>query len=468
LPEPEPVTDASRHVFETEAVPTAGDLSFLAPTQEPGELGRLGPYRVLKVLGTGGMGIVFEAEDVRLKRRVALKAMKPAVAAKPENRQRFLREAQIAAKIEHDHVITIYETDEDRGIPYMAMKLLQGESLEDRLRRCGGKLPLSEVLRIGREVAEGLEAAHAHGQIHRDVKPSNVWLEEVTGRVKLLDFGLARGAGEEDGHVTSPGMLMGTPAYMSPEQADAAFIDHRADLFSLGCVLYRMSTGRLPFTGKNTMALLLALASKTPKTPLERNPDLPPALSKLVMRLLAKQPESRPSSAQEVADRLAAIEQAVAEGTAFPQVSQRETVEEAVVVPARARQTSRTPAAATVDYEEVESEPWRERSVRRPRPPRRRRRSDEVLDRWERRVIRLGIFVIVIVVLLILFLIGKYVWQNYRPPAETRDVHSGNLRVGTSLAQAQSKYGSMRSTTCGWPSAALPKPGTAPARTASA
>jgi serine/threonine protein kinase len=404
--------DSYRQVFETEAVPTAGDLSFLSPPQGPGELGRLGPYRVLKVLGSGGMGVVFEAEDVRLMRRVALKAMKPSVAAKPENRQRFLREAQIAAKIDHDNVVTIYQADEDHGIPYLAMKLLQGETLEDRLKRCGGVLSLEEVLRIGREIAEGLEAAHTLGQIHRDIKPANVWLEEHTGRVKLLDFGLARGAGEDDGAITNPGMLMGTPAYMSPEQADAAFVDHRADLFSLGSVLYRMSTGRLPFTGKNTMALLLALATKVPKPPRERNPNLPPAFSKLVMRLLAKQPESRPASARDVAEKLAEIEQSVADGTAFPDVPELEVVEEAE--PKKVRTSSR------VDYEEVEPEPWREKSSR--RPPRRRRRTGPSREEvWERRVIRFGIFVVVVVVLLIAFLIGKSVWQRYHPPAETRE-----------------------------------------------
>jgi hypothetical protein len=168
---------------------------FLAPPQGPDEIGRLGSYRIVKTLGAGGMGIVFEAQDLQLKRAVALKVMRPLLAASPSSRRRFLREAETTAALEHDHIVTIHQVGEDRGIPFLAMKLLRGESLEARLQR-EGRLPLHEVLRIGREVAEGLAAAHEHGLIHRDIKPSNVWLEAppLTPRPPLPP----RGEGEPD------------------------------------------------------------------------------------------------------------------------------------------------------------------------------------------------------------------------------------------------------------------------------
>src|SRR5438552_7806103 len=154
---------------------------MLAPAQAPGELGRLGSYRVLKVLGTGGMGVVFEAEDTLLKRVVALKAMKPDLAASPVQRQRFLREAQAMAQLDHEHVVAIHQVGEDRGVPFLAMPLLRGETLEARLRSRKANTPLSvpEALRVGREVAEGLAAAHRQGLTHRDIKPANIFLEEA-------------------------------------------------------------------------------------------------------------------------------------------------------------------------------------------------------------------------------------------------------------------------------------------------
>ncbi len=167
--------------------------SFLAPAQAPDEIGRLGPYRVLKVLGAGGMGVVFRAEDPQLQRLVALKAMLPALASKDSARQRFLREARAAAGLKHDHIVTIHQVGEDRGAPFLAMEFLKGESLDDRIKdKNNAPLPLSETLRIGREIAEGLEAAHEHGLIHRDIKPGNIWLEGRCARVKILDFGLAQ------------------------------------------------------------------------------------------------------------------------------------------------------------------------------------------------------------------------------------------------------------------------------------
>jgi WD40 repeat protein len=287
---------------------------FLAPAQAPDELGRLGPYRVLKVLGAGGMGVVFRAEDPQLARLVALKAMLPTLAASESARQRFLREARAAAAIKHDHIVTIYQVGEDRGVPFLAMEFLEGESLDARLQR-EGKLPLAEVLRIGREIALGLAAAHKRELIHRDIKPANVWLEGETGRVKILDFGLARAVGQEN-QLTQQGAIVGTPAYMAPEQAQGQSVDPRSDLFSLGCVLYRIATGEPPFRGTDMVSTLLAVVTEEPRLPHDVVPGLPPALSELILRLLAKAPEDRPASAQVVAEALERVPAGAARQTA--------------------------------------------------------------------------------------------------------------------------------------------------------
>jgi WD40 repeat protein/tRNA A-37 threonylcarbamoyl transferase component Bud32 len=286
-----------------------GPADLLAPAQGPDEIGRLGPYRVLKALGAGGMGFVFLAEDVGLRRRVALKAMLPEVAAHAANRQRFLREARLAAAVESDHVVRVYQVGEDRGVPFLAMELLKGEPLDRRLR--SGPVPPAEVLRIGREVAEGLAAAHAGGLIHRDIKPANVWLEAPHGRVKILDFGLARAEGDAT-RLTETGVVLGTPAFMAPEQAAGQPVDARCDLFSLGAVLYLLSTGRRPFTGEGTLSTLVAVATETPSPPREVNPAVPAGLSDLIMRLLAKDPTGRPQTAKAVVDALRALEAAPA------------------------------------------------------------------------------------------------------------------------------------------------------------
>jgi class 3 adenylate cyclase len=190
---------------------------------------------------------------------------------------------------------------------YLAMELLEGEPLDRWLERAGVP-PVGEVLRIGRETARALVAAHARGLVHRDVKPANIWLEAPGRRIKLLDFGLARPQTGESG-LTDPGMVVGTPMYMAPEQAFGEAVDGRADLFSLGCVLYRMATGRPPFDGKSALAILSAVATQTPPPPGELNPAIPPALANLVGRLLAKQPLDRPASAETVVRELQAIEQ---------------------------------------------------------------------------------------------------------------------------------------------------------------
>jgi WD40 repeat protein len=291
-----------------EAEVTQDIYDFLAPAQQPDEIGRLGAYRVLKVLGIGGMGVVFQAEDPKLERQVALKVLRPRLLEDGAARQRFLREARAAAGLTHDHVVTVLHIAEDRGVPFLAMPLLEGETLEARLRR-ETRLPVADVLRLGGEIAGGLAAAHARGVIHRDVKPSNIWLEKPAARVKLLDFGLARVVGDEGG-LTHSGVVVGTPAYMAPEQARGEAADARCDLFGLGCVLYRMVTGEAPFRGGTTMATLRELELHEPPPSHLRNPAVPRTLSDLVKRLLSKDRAERPSSAACVVAELADIDPA--------------------------------------------------------------------------------------------------------------------------------------------------------------
>ncbi len=287
---------------------SANCYPFLAAPRGGEEMGWLGGYRVLRVLGEGGMGVVFLAEDPNLQRHVALKVMRPAV-SNPTGQKRFLREARAIAALQHDHVVPIYQVGEDNGVPFLVMPLLVGQSLDDHLER-ERRPPLAETLRIGREIAEALAAAHAKGMIHRDIKPSNVWLEAPNRRVKVLDFGLARGAAEStDKKLTGSGAVVGTPAYLAPEQADG-HADPRSDLFSLGCVLYEMTTGKRAFQGATMMAILVAVASTTPRAPAALDATLPKALSDLIMALLAKRPEQRPPTAAAVVGQLAALSEA--------------------------------------------------------------------------------------------------------------------------------------------------------------
>ncbi len=335
---PEPTIEVSPRA-DTPAAPdpeaTQAGYDFLAPAQGPDEMGRLGPYHVLKALGQGGMGVVFEAHDPHLQRRVALKALRGGRVDQPGARERFLREARAGAALHSDHVVTVYQVGEDRGTPFLAMELLPGESLECRLQR-EGRLPVAEALRLAREVAAGLAAAHDRGLTHRDVKPSNVWLEERSGgpgsqppppRAKVLDFGLARPA-REDQHLTQEGLIVGTPPYIAPEQAQGEAVDGRADLFGLGVVLYRMCTGELPFQGRNNVAILLAVAADPPRPPRDLEPDLPPPVNDLILRLLAKKPDERPASAREVIAAIEAIEREEREAV------EREAVETVVQPPA--------------------------------------------------------------------------------------------------------------------------------------
>jgi urea transport system substrate-binding protein len=302
----------------SEPVDCPSALGFLDPPLADGELGWLAQFRVIRVLGMGGMGMVLEAEDTHLQRRVALKVIRPELAGDASLRQRFLREARAMAAIHNDHLVTIYQVGQHRDTPFLSMQYLQGQTLQSRLRR-EPRLPLSEVLGIGIEIAEGLEAAHAHGLIHRDIKPANIFLSldrdpssagETTpprSTVKILDFGLAVPMGS-DGQLTGVGHILGTPLYMAPEQARGECVDHRCDLFSLGAVLYEMAVGVSPFQAKDALGILIAVTTEEPRPLADLDPSLPDTFTQLVHALLSKMPDGRPASARAVAAALREIE----------------------------------------------------------------------------------------------------------------------------------------------------------------
>jgi hypothetical protein len=295
--------------------PADDDLyDFLRPVQQTGTPVEMGPYHVVGVIGRGGMGIVLKAEDPHLGRGVAIKILKPALAASSTARQRFLREARAAAAITNDYIVRIYHVGEHQGVPYLVMPLLAGETLQERFVR-EGRLPLAEVLRIGREAATGLAAAHDRALVHRDIKPSNLWLDGDSGRVHILDFGLARSL-EENSQLSHAGAPVGTPAYMAPEQARGQSAGPRADLFSLGCILYRLSTGVAPFDSSTPQALYRALECDQPRPPEQLDPTLPPAFARLVERMLAREEGNRPASAHDVVREISAIEEALSRGSA--------------------------------------------------------------------------------------------------------------------------------------------------------
>jgi formylglycine-generating enzyme required for sulfatase activity len=280
------------------------DLPFLQPSSRPDSLGRIGHYEVLQVLGKGGFGIVFRAFDDVLQRVVAIKVLAPTLAVTSPARKRFLREARSSAQVRHENVVQVYAVEE-QPLPYLVMEYIPGETLQQRLDRTG-PLEAPEIVRLGRQLAEGLAAAHATGLIHRDIKPGNVLIEDGHRQLKITDFGLARAA--DDASQTQSGVLAGTPLYMAPEQAKGESLDHRADLFSLGSVLYVMASGRPPFRAATTYAVLKRVVEDDPRPIRELIPELPPWLCAVIAKLQAKKPEDRFQSAREVADLLADCE----------------------------------------------------------------------------------------------------------------------------------------------------------------
>ncbi len=276
-------------------------LNQLAPTDDPEMLGRIGSYEVSGVVGAGGMGVVLKAHDRSLDRIVAIKVMSPHLASSGSARKRFAREAKAAAAVLHPNVIAIHSVASDDACPYLVMPYVRGASLQKRIDS-QGPLPLKDTLRIGAQIAAGLAAAHQQGLVHRDIKPANILLEEGVERVTITDFGLARAV--DDASMTCSGVIAGTPQYMSPEQARGEPIDARSDLFSLGSVLYAMCTGRSPFRAETTYGVLHRIDNDSPTPICEVNSDVPEWLSHIIERLMAKRPDDRFESAEQVAELL--------------------------------------------------------------------------------------------------------------------------------------------------------------------
>lgn len=276
---------------------------LLSPPTHPEMLGRLGRYEVERLIGSGGMGVVFKAFDTELNRPVAIKLLAPYLASSGAARKRFAREARAAAAVVHRHVVPIHNVETERESPFIVMQYVSGESLQARIDR-EGPLELCEILRIGMQVADGLSAAHQQGLVHRDIKPSNILLEEDVDRALISDFGLARAA--DDASLTRTGFHPGTPQYMSPEQASGQSVDARSDLFSLGSMLYTMCTGRPPFRAENSLSVMRRIAETEPTPIREINPNIPKWMSAVISKLMAKHVQDRFSSAAAVRDLLEA------------------------------------------------------------------------------------------------------------------------------------------------------------------
>jgi serine/threonine-protein kinase len=271
---------------------------------------QIGKYRVVRVVGEGGMGRVYEATDPVINRRVAIKTISKSVLQDTDTRARFLREAQAAGRLSHANLITIYDVGENEGLPFIVMEYLEGEELGHAIAK--KQLTLDAKLRLMIDVCQGLAYAHSKGLIHRDIKPANIFLT-TDQQVKILDFGLARGAISE---ITQTGRVVGTPSYMAPEQVRGDRVDHRADIFACGVVMYELISGQKPFKGESVPATIFQVLERQPEPLDNLVPNLPPALSQIVVRAIAKDPAARYQSIDELLVELVAL-RAQAQPTTF-------------------------------------------------------------------------------------------------------------------------------------------------------
>lgn len=259
-------------------------------------------YRLVSELGRGAMGVVYATHDLRLERDVALKRM-----ADPgqdyQMSMRFKQEAKALAKLNHPNIVQVYDVVSDQGFTWIAMELIKGQELADRITDTG-PLPVTDILEIGKQLASAMAYAHSRGVIHRDFKPANVLIDE-NGVAKIMDFGMARLA-HQSGYTVS-GTLIGSTAYMSPEQGEGKTADERSDIYALGMTLYEMATGRVPFEGDTMVSVLVQHATKTPPSPQGVNPTVPQSLDQLILHMIAKEPGQRPTSMDEIRSRLDSI-----------------------------------------------------------------------------------------------------------------------------------------------------------------
>ena len=269
----------------------------------------IGHYTIIGKLGSGGMGVVYKAKDTKLGRFVALKFLPENLARDPEVLERFWREARSASALDHPSICTVYEVGDDAGRPFIAMQMLEGETLKQRMH--GEPLPAETIIDTGLQVADALDAAHEKSIVHRDIKPANIMLTP-RGQAVILDFGLAKQP--SDPYLTSPGMTMGTASYMSPEQIRGDRLDRRTDVFSLGGVMYEMATGKKPFAGENPAAIFSSIERDTPPAPSRMNPRIPAKLDRIILKALAKDPAARYQSAAEMAADLKRLKQAADSG----------------------------------------------------------------------------------------------------------------------------------------------------------